>query len=270
MDSRLRRRVPRAVLLAGLLASLLIGTVGSATASAAGWTADSVADSIVARINNARVNRGLRPFRTWGSLEQIATVRAQRNADAGTLSHAIGGNLTTQLSDANVQWFKYGETLAWTSIGYSSSAAQSVVSMWSRSPSHWTLLMSSSFNYIGVGVARRSANGATYVSAVMTESVDHTRPGARMTAGSRSGTTVAWNWTGWDPKLQTHTAGLRNFDVQYRIDSGTWRTIRTGITATGLSLRERPRGHSYGLRVRSRDRRGNLSAWTSELRIWVP
>lgn len=73
-----------------------------------------------------------------------------------------------------------------------------------------------------------------------------------------------------DVLLQTHTAGLKNFDLEYRVDYGTWSVIRSGTTSTSLSLGSRPHGHYYSLRVRSRDWRGNVSYWTTSIRVWVP
>jgi hypothetical protein len=91
-----------------------------------------------------------------------------------------------------------------------------------------------------------------------------------MGSSSRSGTTVSWAWSGADTKLQTHTSGLKNFDVQYRVGSGTWTTIRSGTTAKSLMLTGRAHGHWYGLRVRARDNLGYLSSYSAELRVWVP
>ena len=91
-----------------------------------------------------------------------------------------------------------------------------------------------------------------------------------MTGAGRSGDDVSWSWSGYDPRLQTHWAGLRDFDVQYRIGSGSWRTIRDNITSTSLTLRDRVHGRSYAIRVRATDRRGNVGKWTAESRIWVP
>ena len=56
--------------------------------------------------------------------------------------------------------------------------------MWMASPSHRALLMSSRFNYIGLGLAYRSSNRRTFGSAVMTESLDHTRRMARHHRGA--------------------------------------------------------------------------------------
>ena len=47
-------------------------------------------------------------------------------------------------------------------------------------------------------------------------------PGSRREAAPA--TTSRWSWNGYDPRLQTHTAGLRDFDVQYRVGYGSWRT----------------------------------------------
>jgi hypothetical protein len=105
---------------------------------------------------------------------------------------------------------------------------------------------------------------------VLSESKDRTKPWAKISGSSRSGSTVTWQWRGADMKLQTHTSGLDGFDVQYRVGSGTWSTIRSDTTATSLSLSGRAGGRYYGLRIRARDHRGNVSAYSAEVRIWVP
>jgi hypothetical protein len=111
---------------------------------------------------------------------------------------------------------------------------------------------------------------ATYGVIVFTESVDQTRPSAKVSGSSRSGTTVTWTWTGHDPRLQTHTAGLRDYDVQYRVGTGSWALIRDNTTATSLTLTDRPRGTTVSIRVRATDRRGNIGAWSGEVRVSIP
>jgi hypothetical protein len=141
--------------------------------------------------------------------------------------------------------------------------------MWKASAPHRALMMSTGYNYIGVGVARAS-NGTTYASIVFTDSADHTGAVGRNVSVSASGTTVSYAWNGADVRLQKRTSGLRSFDVQYRVDGGTWRTIRNDTTVLGLSLANRERGHTYGFRVQAADRRGNLGRWSSEAKVWVP
>ena len=130
--------------------------------------------------------------------------------------------------------------------------------------------MSDRYNYVGVGMAYRSSNTRTYASVVLTESPDHSGARSWFTSTSRSGDDIRWTWSGADRRLQTRTAGLRDFDVQYRVAGGTWRTIRNDTIATSITLRDRVDGRAYYLRVRATDRRGNVGAWTSASKIWVP
>ena len=90
-----------------------------------------------------------------------------------------------------------------------------------------------------------------------------------MRTKSVTGTTVRFTWSATDPLLQTHTAGIMSYNVQLRVDSGPWVTIRTNTTSLAVLLRHRARGHHYSVRVQATDRRGNQSAWSAGLRAWV-
>jgi uncharacterized protein YkwD len=253
------------VLAAGVAPILPASPVAAGTAG----TAESVEARLVALVNADRVARGLVAYRTNAALGALSGDRAAALAAQGVLSHSVAGCLSCQLESRNIQWYGFGEALGVTSYPLGEAAATSLYEAWKGSPTHWGLLMSPTYNYIGVGVAL-AASANTYASIVLTESIDQTRPWARMASKSVRGTTIAWTWKGADYRLQTHTAGLKNFDVQYRVGSGTFKTIRSGSTATALTLTGRTRGRWYGIRVRSRDNRGLLSAWTPELRVWVP
>jgi uncharacterized protein YkwD len=238
--------------------------------SATAGSHSSTESSLVGWINNARVARGLVPLRPHSSLVSIAGLRASRMAATNTMSHTIAGNVGSQLSSYGVRWYRYGENIGWSTAGWSSASAKAIFSMWMNSPSHKALILSDRFNYIGVGLAYRSSNRKTFGSAVFAETVDYTRAIGRMTGGTRSSNDLRWTWSGYDPKLQTHTAGLRDYDVQYRINYGTWVLLRDNTTATSLSLPDRSRGRSYAIRVRATDRRGNVGAWSAEKRLWIP
>lgn len=253
---------------AALIAALAV-TAFAAPVSAA--TSASTAEAmIIGWVNTDRSAAGLAPLRGDADLAYLAGIRASGMASTNTLSHTVGGNLANQLRYRDVQWYRYGETIGWSSSAWTVDAAKAIYRAWMNSSPHRALLMSTRFNYIGLGLAHRSSNDRTFGSAVMTESNDHTRAVARMTGARRSGDDLSWTWSGYDPRLQTHTAGLRDFDVQYRIGTGAWRTIRDNITATSLTLRDRVHGRSYAIRVRATDRRGNVGRWTAESRIWVP
>jgi hypothetical protein len=250
--------------------SLLCGLLwsGITAGPAAAVTGAQLEAQLVGWVNRDRTARGLRPLRTDLRLADLAGDRARILAQRGVLSHTVPGNIASQLNGRRIQWYRYGEVIAYAS-GWGSSTASAIFNLWKRSSGHWSLLMSNRLNYLGAGLAYRSS-GRTFASIVLTESLDHTWPRAAMEGVSRSGTSLNWSWSGYDPLLQTHTAGLRNFDVQYRVDSGAWRALYNGTRGTGLTLANRVRGHSYAIRVRSRDNRGLIGRWTPELRAGIP
>jgi uncharacterized protein YkwD len=263
-----RRRARLAILaLAVALTTTLVGAPPS-PATAASPVSD-IERTVRDWINRDRTSIGLVPLRADLRLWDLAGVRAGRMASANTLSHTVAGDLGAQLTARGIQWFRYGETIGRTSSSGSTTAAAHIYSIWKSSPTHWGILMSDRFNYLGVGIARAS-NGTTYASIVLTESRDRTGAKAKILSATRDGRTIRWTWRGRDVALQTHTAGLKDFDVRYRKGSGTWRTIRSGTTSTSLTLRDRASGSWYSIRVRARDQRGNVGAWTPTSRIWVP
>lgn len=244
--------------------------VGLLPATAAASTETDMAASILTWMNDGRVAQGLVPYRAWASLDTMATERAQRMAASHTLSHAAaGGDVGVALDAAALPWYGWGETIGMSGYPFGTEAAQNVYSLWLGSPPHRAIMQSATFNYVGIGVAQAS-DGTTWISAVMTESPDHTAPVASTRSLTRSGTSVTYRWLGVDRRLQTHTAGIATYSVQYRVDSGTWKQIRTNTTATWLTLTGRPHRHYYSFRVLTKDRRGNLSRWSTAIRIWVP
>lgn len=259
----------RLLLLATLAAVVVtgIGPMAHPSAAAAG-TADTMESTVLSLVNAERTMRGLVPLRLHPGLVGLAGDRAATMASTGVFAHP--SCLSCLVKARDIQYYGVGEIIAWTSWPWGDEAAQSLFKAWKGSPLHWGILMSSTYNYIGFGVAYRGANKRTYAAGILTESTDLTKPWAKMSTGSRSGTTVKWTWSGADTTLQTHTAGLKNFDVQYRVGKGAWKTIRSGTTARSLSLGSRAHGHWYGLRVRARDNLGNLASYSSERRIWVP
>jgi uncharacterized protein YkwD len=263
---RVRRRL--SVALAAALATLAL--VSAFPAPAAATTSTDMAGMVLGRMNSDRVAHGLVSYRSWPAVAALAQDRAQRMADTHTLSHAAAGlNIGATLTARGLQWYGYGEIIGWSTAAWGRPSVSGIYDGWKGSAFHWGLMLSRTYNYAGVGVAR-AKDGSTFIAVVFTESRDHTRPTARNRLLTRSGTSLHFSWSGRDPRLQTHTAGLRSFDVQYRVDGGAWRTIRNDTAATSLTLYNRAHGHHYGFRVQSADRRGNLSAWTTDSRVWVP
>jgi hypothetical protein len=249
--------------------ALVIG-FGAAPARVAAATPTDVAGMVLASMNADRTDRGLVVYRTWDALTALATERAQRMADLVTLSHtAAGGSVSVALDARGIDWLGYGEIIGMTGWPLGQQAADSLYSMWTSSDPHRAIMLSSDFNYVGIGIAQ-AGDGSTWASIVLTETLDHTLPRAQNGSLVRSGTDLTFRWSGSDPRLQTHTAGVRSFDVQFRRDDRAWKTIRDDTTSTRVRRKNRASGHWYLFRVQARDWRGNLSAWTVESRIWVP
>lgn len=234
-------------------------------------TTATVESSLLVWLNRDRAARGLRAFRLDTRVRALARERAANLAATSTFSHAAaGGDIGVALQAARIHYWSAGECIAWTMLPPGATAASAIYSRLRASSAHWALLMSRTFNYVGIGAAVRASDGRTLVSIVITESRDHTPPTARVTSVTRSGTTVTFRWSGADRPLQSHTAGFRDFDVEYRVDAGTWRLVRDNTTATGTSWASRAPGHTYWVRVRGRDRAGNASPWSTPLGVRVP
>ena len=240
-------------------------------ATAASRTTASAASSFLAWTNRDRAALGLRPLRADLPLGEVAGTRAKNLAGTGSFSHAAaGGDLSPALGRAGVQWYAWGENIARQTGGLTSTTLSGIYQAWRRSPSHWAMLMSPTMNYVGFGVAVRGSDGQVFAAAVFTESRDHSAPSARIDVAARSGTTITFAWHGYDAPLQTHWAGLRDYDVWYRVDGGTWRLVRDNTTATSLRLGSRAPGHRYWLMVRACDRAGNLGRQSTPTSIWIP
>jgi uncharacterized protein YkwD len=266
MPSRLHVASTRGLLAAALLA-LAVSGVGPLAhpAPVSAGTAETMEATLLSLVNGERAKRSLRPLRLHSGLVALTQDRADSMASTGAMKHP--SCLGCLLQARNIQYYGVAEVIAATTYKWGDEAARSIFNGWKGSPAHWAILMSSKYNYVGFGVALRTSNGTTFAAGITSESNDRTGGWVRITGASRSGSTVSWSWTGGDIALQTHTAWLKNFDVQYRVDGGTWSTIRSGTTGKSLSLTSRAGGHCYSIRVRSRDNRWNLSAYTAESRI---
>ena len=260
--------------LLALLTALVVALGAAAThplPAAAGLSAASAEASLLAWTNRDRAALGLVPLRRDPALGAIARTRAGNLAASTILSHAAaGGDLAPALAAAGVQWFAWGENIAQWPGGLSSTAIARIYRSWRGSATHWALLMSPTMNYVGFKVTVRQSDDQTFASSVFTESRDHTAPGARIDSARRDGTTITFTWHGHDPLLQSHWAGLRDYDAWYRVDGGAWRLVRDNTTATSLRLVSRAPGHRYWLKVQARDRAGNVGRTSTPISVWVP
>ncbi len=251
-----------------LILPILLLVAMAPTASAV--TTTDLEYRILGWINDARADRHLQPLRADSRVWDLAGDRAAVMASRNILSHTIAGNVGSQLTSRGIKWYGWGDAIAYNNYQKGTYATAQLFAQWKGSKPHWDLLMSAKFNYIGVGMAYRSSNGRTFGDVVLIDGPDRTAPSATMTGVSRDGNDVTWTWRGSDYVLQTRTAGVASYEVQYRMDSGYFSTVASQTVATRRIALDRAGGHWYGVRVRARDAAGNVGAWTTELRIWVP
>jgi len=156
----------RLTILAAVAALLLLaaGPMANPTPTYAG-TASSTEAYLLARINGARANRGLEPYRLRASLVDFAGDRAAKMARTGVLKHP--DCLPCLLDRRGISYSTYGEVIAWTFKPLGEEAALHLFRIWKNSPPHWALLMSSRLDRVGIGVAHRS-NGSNWSAIVFT------------------------------------------------------------------------------------------------------
>jgi uncharacterized protein YkwD len=252
------------------LAVMLAACVLAVTPRGAAATSPTdVRALVMGWLNADRAAAGLVAYREWTAVDDLAADRAAKIAASDTLSHdAAGGNVGDALDARGIPWSWYGEALGMIPA-WGATFARQVYDQWMASAPHHDILMSNVDNYVGIGVVE-GADGSTWMSLIATQSPDHTRPVATNGTLTRSGTSITVRWRGSDPALQTLTAGIRSFDVQVRRDDGGWWTWLDNTTRTSAVIANRQHRHAYWFRVQATDRRGNLSAWTAPIRMWVP
>jgi uncharacterized protein YkwD len=269
-----RRRSHLAPLLSlALLAAVL---VAPAPAAADDTMAVSAAEAaMVAALNADRTERGLVPVRVDARLMAIARARSVDMVVNHYFDHVQpdGRTVFDILSASGITWFGAGEIIAKNNYPTLDTSLQRANLDWLNSPGHYEIIVSTSYNYVGVGVAVDPGTGEKYWTADYLKGPDRTGAQARVrtptiSAGSTSSRRkVHLSWSGADVQLQVLTSGLFTYRVQRKTDSGGWVTVRSSTSRTSLAL-DLPRHHTYQFRIRARDRAGNWGTWSS-VRVWL-
>jgi uncharacterized protein YkwD len=252
------------------LGALLAATLGptASPASAAELTVASAETYMISLINRDRARFGLRPMHVDSRLMVIAGRRSADMASRNYFSHVQpdGRDVFDMIQAARIRWYSAGEIIAWNNYPDLADSAQVANRGWLGSRPHRRIIMSTDYNYLGVGLAL-GANGRRYWTAVFLRGPDRTgawvRPATpRIAAATVPGQAhqVTFSWTGGDVRLAALTAGLHSYQVQRRIDGGTWQLVRSGTTARTYALTV-AHDRTVELRVRARDRAGNYGAW---------
>jgi uncharacterized protein YkwD len=270
---RLNRLAPLAIL--GLLAAVFVSPAPVAAADA--LTISQAEQAMVNALNVDRTTRGLVPVRIDTRLMAIARARSYDMASKHYFSHTQpdGRNVFNILTSKGIKWYTAGEIIATNNYPTLQNSVDSANYQWMHSPGHKAIVVSTSMNYVGVGLAIDASNGKKLWTAVYIKGPDRT--GARATAAKpvvSAGTTsatkrVTVSWTGADVRLQVLTSGFHTFRVQRRVDGGAWTTVTWGTTVKAMTFLVAT-NHSYEFRVGARDKAGNWGAWSTAAASLVP
>jgi uncharacterized protein YkwD len=224
----------------------------------------------VALIEDARASAHLPPLRSDPDLAAIARQRADDMRDRGYFGHTSpdGHTVFEMLDAASVAWASGAEVIGWNDLPTPDGSAARVVADWLASPTHRGDLLSPDADRIGLASAYDPATRRRTWAAVLVASADRTPPLAwvrivaigRREASGRRAVTVAWS-TRDDPGRGIAT-GVRDVTVQVRTGAGPWRTTMHGGAVSSLRLHV-PADRVVAVRVRPRDRAGNLGSWSS-------
>ena len=264
------------------LASLaLVAVVGAAIVAPGAAVATTVVideaglaryeSAMVSALNADRTSRGLVPVRVDSRLMEIARARSDDMVAKDYFSHTQpdGQKVFDILNDRNVTWYGAGEIIAWNSNSMDSTVSAANRD-WMESPGHKAIIVSTTYNYVGVGLAIDPVSGHKLWTAVYLKGPDRTAARATVytprvvsspTATTRRTKVV---WTGYDPRLVVLTSGLRSYTVQRRVDGGPWSTSLSSTTLR-YAYYNLTVGHRYEFRVSARDRAGNRGAWVTRV-----
>ena len=254
------------LLVVGLLAAFV---VAPGTAAAADPMTISQAElAMVDALNVDRTTRGLVPVRVDSRLMAIARARSADMAAKNYFSHTQpdGRNVFDLISAQKITWYGAGEIIAWNNYPTYETSVAAANNQWLDSPGHKAIVVSTSYNYVGVGLALGS-NGKKLWTAVYMKGPDLTGAKAKtatptIAAGSTTASKrVTVTWSGGDVPLQVLTSGFHSYQVQRRSDGGDWTIVWIGTTRKSMTL-DLATNHTYEFRVAARDNAGNWGAWS--------
>jgi uncharacterized protein YkwD len=259
-------RLAAAIMLGVLAASFVV----PATAAAADYTIGQAEQAMVDLLNADRAAAGLVPVRVDSRLMAIARARSVDMATRHYFSHTQpdGRNVFDILTAQHITWYGAGEIIAWNNYPTLELSTGNANSQWMNSPGHKAIVVSTTLNYIGVGLAIDASTGKKLWTAVYIKGPDRT--GARsttktptVTAGLDGATKrVSVSWSGADVKLQVLTSGFYSWQVQRRTDGGPWTTVWASTTRSSMAL-DLAAGHTYEFRTAARDKAGNWGSWST-------
>ena len=140
---------------------IVVATLVTGAFTAQSASATTVEDTFTAKLNYARVTRGIPRLHTRAILTAVAREQANRMADRNTLYH--NPNLTTDVPN----WRWVGEN-----VGYGPDAITIHVAFM-QSPGHRANILDRDYTQVGVGAVER--DGRVWVAEVFRRPLHHRR-----------------------------------------------------------------------------------------------
>jgi uncharacterized protein YkwD len=264
---------PRRSRLAVLLGAALLAALVAAPATTAAdetLTVSSAEIAMVAALNADRHEKGLVPVRIDTRLMAIARARSADMVANNYFNHTQpdGRTVFDIIKASGIAWYAAGEIIAKNNYSTFTTSLQAANLGWKGSPGHYSIIISTTYNYVGVGLAVDAASGYKYWTAVYLKGPDRTGAKAvartpTVTAGSTSSRRkVTVSWSGADVRLQVLTSGLYTYWIQRQTDTAWWVTVTSNTTRTSKAF-DLARHHTYHFRIRARDKAGNWGNWST-------
>lgn len=254
----------RHALLALLLtANVLAGALAAAAPVAAADLTQAQAKSyLLDAINTARANKGVAAVQVDARVADIAQARSDDQATRHYFGHLSDSQLAAMYNNRGVPWSKIGEILAANDYPTLDASADFAMNGWRNSSTHWPILTDPAYNFVGVGLAKDAQSGMWIWSvefarepvAVVAPSVSFSD--TQVLPFSATTRKVRVDWVG-----SAGTYPIKDYKLQYRIGSGSWRTLYKHTTLTTATLKV-AHGKKVQFRVRARDTHLNIGAWT--------
>jgi hypothetical protein len=126
-------------------------------------------------LNADRAAAGLVPVRVDARLTAIARARSADMAATNYFGHTQpdGRTVFDILTAKAIKWYGAGEIIAWNTWPAMADSVTTANDMWLNSPTHRSIIMATSYNYMGVGLAI-DGSGEKYWTTVFMKGPDRT------------------------------------------------------------------------------------------------
>jgi hypothetical protein len=177
-------------------------------------------------------------------------------------THSDGRRVFDMINAARITWYAAGEIIAWNNWGTLAESTTVARDGWMNSPGHRSIVLSGTYNLVGMGLAVDPNDGRKLWTGVFIKgpAVAGAAPVNASQPSPASFHVQTVRWTRNQVRPRVRTARTSYYQVQVRTDGSAWRWRSARTTARSTSVKVWA-GHTYGVRVRACDRARRCGAW---------